>query len=259
MGVFGNRSKAKWEPRQRPRLTARGNIQSRPEGPGTPPRRERLFVEAVRALEDHPLSDIEAIGRPLFPGPELPSAVEIVRPIFQREPSMVKWSALNGSVSLLSSLYGSRRSPDDITLVELSRLMGIESEGTLEIRPPYDGLLSDEGRERALRIYLDCSERVVRYPSLASMTRDETYSLPGWIPAGEVCLTIQVWGAVALHRVFLAERITEVIPEPDLLEGPGWYVDPRIQSRERYWDGTDWTTRQRIDDERGRREIFERI
>jgi hypothetical protein len=66
-----------------------------------------------------------------------------------------------------------------------------------------------------------------------------------------VALDAIAWAAVAVLRT---EGLRLDIPEPNLLERPGWYIEPVFGQAERYWDGSDWTDRCRIPDRNAYRE-----
>ena len=56
------------------------------------------------------------------------------------------------------------------------------------------------------------------------------------------------WSAIALLRLGVAHQLFPQVPEPDALPKPGWYTEPLFAKSERFWDGSDWTSRCRVRD-----------
>ena len=90
--------------------------------------------------------------------------------------------------------------------------------------------------------------RSVMYDEISSMSVDEVNSNADFLTIGIVNDTMAIefiaWIATAQLRLEAALGASFAIPElpePSLLEEPGWYVEPLFSNGERYWDGTDWT------------------
>ena len=64
-----------------------------------------------------------------------------------------------------------------------------------------------------------------------------------------VALDFIVWAAAIELRFEgrgLLPSVVDSVPLPSRLDEPGWYVDPIFGRCDRYWDGTDWTSRVRV-------------
>src|SRR6266496_1431183 len=89
------------EPRRSPEQTINGYRSRTPEGPGTVQRRVRLFAECARRLADEPLASPDAREIPIGEGLGLDELIPIIEPVFEKEPSMIRWTALRGAIAAL--------------------------------------------------------------------------------------------------------------------------------------------------------------
>jgi hypothetical protein len=108
-----------------PRLTINGRLQVIPETSDSIKRRFRLFVECERRLAGHPAAQQSEVGSPLGDGYGLEEAVAEIKPLFDYEPSLVKWVALRGAISEISIQV---LEPENAAVLrrDLERVMGLE-------------------------------------------------------------------------------------------------------------------------------------
>jgi hypothetical protein len=253
------RSAAPEEPKP-PILTINGTPQSRPEMPGTLQRRIRLFIECARRLSQHPLAQENAAGTPLGDGLGLEGLVAQLTPLFERERSLIRWVALRGA---LSEIYirvldptSAARSPD-----QLEHVMGIEwatgrsGESQPDIAQSWRAKLSDEQRTAALGVASLTLVRAAHYGRLEDMSTGAVISDPSFWMSEPAALDCIAWSAIAMLRLEVAQQLIPQVPEPDALPSPGWYTEPLFGKADRYWDGSDWTGRCRVQNGRQYTEV----
>jgi hypothetical protein len=239
----------------RPTRTISGKPMTVPEEIGTFPRRARLMAAAVQEVQPHPLAQAGARGFPLGDGHGMEDVVGVVRPLFAAERSLTRWVAIRGALLFLDMVtpnqaswenimaaMGLRLAPDPFTNEE--RIEVLQADGE-QLSPALQGNIT--GVFASLAMHLEDYERVSNMP-IKQVNTD-----PAWAIVSEaVALDFIAWAAVALCRTGELEAVMRM-PEPGLLEQPGWYADPLWAKGERFWDGTDWTERMRVRD--GRRWI----
>jgi hypothetical protein len=225
-----------------------------PEEMGQLERRGRLMSAALRAVQEHPLARPDCHGVPLGDGHGMEDVVAVVRPIFSVERSLTRWVAIRGALLFLDMAC-----PEDLPWEDLMSAMGLRSASdpftgesrteviaTVDVIPPAVQV-NIVGLFHSLAYHLEDYERV------SNMPMDKVNADPTWINVNEaVALDYIAWVAVALSRTRTGRQLWE-LPEPGLLEYPGWYADPLWAKAERLWDGQDWTARVRVRD--GRRWI----
>lgn len=248
MGIFRTRD----EPSLRPQRTVTGGAITRSEeiGDGLP-RRVRSMALAVRTLEGHPLTTPDAIGVPLGDGQGLEELVARIAPLFAAEESLIRWSALRGALLMLDMVW-----PDDTEWARLAGIMGVRG-GPLADPPgpacvdPRFGL-DAEVETNVIGLFSSITGKWSRYAELAEMDVLAVNADPELSRMGAaVGLDYIAWTAAAVLRAGHGrDEFVTAIPEPGRLDSPGWYVEPLFAKCERYWDGTDWTERVRM--QRGR-------
>jgi hypothetical protein len=214
-------------------------------------RRFRLFIECERRLADHPLAQEDAIGTPLGDDLGLEGLVAQLTPLFERERSLIRWVALRGALSEIFIRVldpaSAACSPD-----QLEQAMGIEWEtdrygdSRPGIVPSWRQKLSDEQRSAAVGVASLVLTRAANYGHLEGMKTDDVIGNRNfWMPEA-AALDCIAWSAIAMLRLEVAQQLFPQVPEPDALPGPGWYTEPLFGKAERYWDGSDWTSRCRV-------------
>lgn len=224
-----------------PTVTINGRPQPLPESTGTGDRRSRLFLECVRRLIGEPLVQPEAQGH-MLGRDGLKQLLPLIAPMFQHEPSMIRWVTLRGAITFLYLV--TKDSPD--VLVKLTEAMGLQVKSD-----PHDGLsvtaltpgqLSGDELDAALALGTAVYALLSEYERIAAMTIQEVNAYPASAALTDTTgLDCIVWAAVALLRIGRAQEIVQKYPEPDGLTEPGWYTEPVFGKCERYWDGVDWT------------------
>lgn len=238
------------EPAVRPTATINGRPQSMPELDGEPVRRTRQFWECVRRLADDPLAQSQARGRLLGEGSGLEQLLAVIAPVFEREQSMIRWAALRGGITSLYLQTMDQRPPDN--LIAVTEAMGLrlttDQGGGVSVTELTQGQLPGQQLSAALALGTTVYGLLAGYgrDGIAEKTMPETNAYPPFAAltdaGGLGCIA---WSAVALLRVGSAQELAPVYPEPDALSQPGWYAEPVFGRFERYWDGSDWTSRVR--------------
>lgn len=248
-------SKPSDEPRRAPNRTINGKPQGVPESPSTVQRRFRLFAESVRRVAGHPLAAQES-RQPIGDGLGLEDVVRRISPVFKHDDTLVSWTAIRGAIAALY-IHTWDQSSLVMPFVTVETAMSVghigdiaRGDDTIDVAPEWQPRLSPDQQEAAVGVYSAVFGRVANYGEYSQASPEEVRS--SWIyPGHAVALDMIAWIAVAFHRIGLAEPlITSTCPEPDLLEAPGWYVEPLWGQLERYWDGSDWTSRCRLLDGR---------
>jgi Protein of unknown function (DUF2510) len=233
----------------RPRRTLSGRPVSVQEDIGTQARRARLMSEAVRRLEGHPLGEESAHGVALGDGYGMEDLVEHIAPLFQREISMARWVAIRGALLFLDMVCSS-----DSEWHELMPIMGLgpvkdpqTGEPTVVVLYQHSPV-TPEVEQNILGLFWAITNRWGRYAEVAEMTVQQVNSDPLWAAVGPpMALDLIAWTAIAMLRTGQASsELISRMPEPGLLEQPGWYADPLFAKCERYWAGDDWTDRVRV-------------
>lgn len=251
-----------------PVLTVNGRRQHTPETPSSLERRIRLYVECERRLADDPLTQESARGQLLGDGNGLEGLVSKISPLFEREPSFVRWVALRGAFAQMyifvfapdDSSNRATRSPEE--LAQVMGLAWVDASGQrwtagstgkprLAVAEQSAGT-SEQTHEMALAIADMTISFTNAYPRISKLSTEE-------VLADRMCSTLNdvialdciAWTATALLRLGLSQLLFSKVPEPDVLPRAGWYTDPLFAIFERYWDGTDWTASCRQQNGRG--------
>lgn len=243
-----------------PILTINGRPQSKPEAPGAMQRRFRLFTECSRRLAEHPLAQEDAIGTPLGDGLGLEGLVAQIVPLFERERSLIRWVALRGALSeifirVLDPTSAARSSE------QLEQVMGLEwetsrgGESHPDIVQSWRPKLSDEQRNAALGLASFVLVRAANYGRLEGMSANAVIGDSNFWMSEAAALDCIAWSAIAMLRLEVAQQLFPRVPEPDALPSPGWYTEPLFGKAERYWDGSDWTNRCRVQNGRQYTEV----
>jgi len=242
-------------PGDRPRLTINGVRQTLPEATGRFPRRFRLFIECERRLAGDPLAQPNALGCPVGDGHGLEGLVAKLNPLFEREESLIRWVALRGALAEISIRILDNetavRSPND-----LEAAMGLEwapdgqGASRADISGAWHGRLTAEQRESALGIASSVLIRAEDYRRLESKSIQDVIADHSYWMSRPIALDCIAWSAIALLRLEVAQQVVSQVPEPDALVAPGWYTEPLFAKSERYWDGSDWSSRCRVQDGR---------
>lgn len=236
MGWFGKRTT----------LTINGDVQSDPETVSSLSRRIRLFVECLRRIQDHPLASPSAAGRPIGDGLGLEELVGRLRPVFAQDAALIPWVALRGAIPPLHQMtFEPDTNTPFVPSVEVA--MGVGHIGDIErgdptvgISPEFAGRLSAQQSEAVLGIYGAVWWRLLAYEEYVGASLDEVKA-SDLCPNQAISLDIIAWISVALCRLGLHLVLVRNAPAPDLMDRPGWYVEPMFKKCERYWNGQDWT------------------
>jgi hypothetical protein len=237
-----------------PIRTVNGRPQPTPEGPGTIPRRHRLFIECARRLAAHQLTQPSACGRPLADGMGMESLVAEIRPLFLSEKSMMRWVALRGALAEISIRVLEQGMIDDLEAA--MGLTWVERDGreVIDIAEPWRSQIDGDAHEMAIGVAGATLIRAEEYGRIEDMSVADVNQDPTLQISPAVALDIIAWSAAAMLRMGVTQQLFDVVPEPDALTNPGWYAEPLFSKAERYWDGEDWTGRCRVPDGRGYRE-----
>ena len=239
-----------------PTMTVNGRPQPQPEEPGTIQRRFRMFVECERRLAEHPLATADAAGRPVGDGQGLEELVARIRPLFDREASLIRWVALRGALAeiFISVLDAESRA---VSVSELEGAMGLEwvagpnGQPHPDLAEPWKSRFPPEHHQAAMGIASSVVTRAEDYPRYSEMSVQDVNADPHCRRmGGSLALDTIAWSAVALLRLGVAQELFRQVPEPDALPEPGWYTEPLFGKAERYWDGSDWTAACRVRDGR---------
>lgn len=227
-----------------PTTSLSGIPQAQPEAYGGPlARRQRLFWYTVSVLKSHPQAHSDAFGNLLGDGLGMEGLVETIRPIYSREASLLKWVALRGA---LHGLWDSGATLASIPVVESVGLRWLDG-GEL---CPADPTVPQQLSGPAVGLAASVMEKVGSYEEISELTVGEVQADQRWRLSAfsdEMALDYIVWSAIVLNRLEAAGYLEPLppLPQPSMLEVPGWYVDPLWGRAGRYWDGSDWTTRWR--------------
>lgn len=238
--------------RQRPRLTINGRPQREPELPGSLQRRNRLFIECTRLLAGDRLASEASAGIPIGDGLGMEGLVAKIKPLFDRERSLVRWVALRGAFTgtYIHTVDPNSRIVPFYPVVETTMGVGHISapdaaEEVVDLAPEWVPRLTREQRTGAVALFAAVQFRVFDYERYSKMDMGEVNRDRKCFLNDQMALEFIAWNAVALLRLGIAQQ-EMTAPEPDALEEPGWYTDPLWGKAERYWDGTDWTSRSRV-------------
>ena len=231
-----------------------------PEQRGALPRRARLFYECMRRLSEDPLAAPAALGRPVADGLGLEGLVARIAPLFAYEPSLTRWVALRGALTQLyiSTVDAESRSvpfyPAVETAMGVGRVGTSPNDPTIDVGPDWRTQLSEQQQKDAIGLFCAVGVRVQDYGRYSTLRIDDLRADRCWL-GDAVALDVIAWSAVALLRLELVDLAGT--PEPDALGGAGWYCEPLWAKAERYWDGSDWTTRCRVADGRSYVEVHQ--
>lgn len=140
--------------------------------------------------------------------------------LLKNEASFVKWASLRGAVMYLS--------------VALEAVSFEELRAFAEESPP-PGL----------------EQLVSTYSRLEKASMADVLSDPLLVGTNDWHLDIIAWCALCYVGGGLHHRVLNwPMPGAQALEHPGWYTDPIFAKAERFWDGTDWTSRMRFQEGR---------
>ena len=249
MPLFGGKADSA-EPSARPRRTLSGRPVTVQEEMGAQPRRGRLMAAAVRRLEEHPMGRESAQGIALGDGYGMDGLVGHIFPLFQREMSFARWVAIRGALLFLDMI-----APSDREWHELMPIMGIApvadpqtGEPTAMVLHQGDSAVPPDVEQNILGLFWAITRRWGCYAEVSEMSVAQVNADPLWANVGPpMALDFIAWAAIAMLRTGQATSdLIMKMPEPGLLEEPGWYVEPLFAKCERYWSGDDWTDRVRV-------------
>lgn len=237
------------EPSIRPRRTLSGRPMSMQEDIGTQARRGRLMSEAVRRLDGHPLARQSVHGVALGDGHGMEDLIGHIAPLFEREMSLARWVAIRGALLYLDMIC-----PTDREWQELMPVMGLASVDNPQANEPSFVVLHQAPPvtpevEAGIRgLFAAITLRWERYAEVSEMSIQQVNADAMWARVGPpMALDFIAWTAIAMLRTGQASSgIIQNMPEPGLLEQPGWYADPLFAKCERYWSGDDWTDQVRV-------------
>jgi hypothetical protein len=167
------------DPPQPPaRLTMDGGRQAIPEAGGRMPRRHRLFVECARRLADCEAVSPSALGRPLSDDFGLEELVSRIKPVFERDHSLIRWVALRGAVTELYIRFFEDEDAD-ISAWKLQEAMGLEwrtgadGQSHPDLVEPWRSRMSARQRQDAIGIAASVLVRVQNYPRYSNLRMGE--------------------------------------------------------------------------------------
>jgi hypothetical protein len=236
----------KGEPSIRPIRTITGDRIAIQEDLGMYPRRSRLMVSAIHVLADDKLAKPSSAGVPLGAGHGMEPLVERIRPLFEREASLIRWVAYRGALRFLDMVFATDGEWRVATLT-----MGLEvgkdpSSGEHQIRAiERPGPIPRKVKGQITGLFSSISLSLEDYQEIAEASVQAVNANPRWQLDDGMALDYIAWTAIAMLRTGKAKEVLGH-PEPGMLEYPGWYADPLLAQAERYWDGTDWTARMRV-------------
>lgn len=234
---------------QRPRLTINGHPQPEPELPGSLERRHRLFIECTRLLAGDRLATEAAAGIPIGKGHGLEGLTAKIKPLFDKEKSLIRWVALRGAIAAtyVHTVDPASRIVPFYPAVETAMGVGHLSapdaaEEIIDVAPEWVRRLSREQRTGTVLLFAAIKVMVFDYERYSHMGMDDVNRDPKYALSDSMALAFIAWNAVALLRLGIAQQLVTA-PEPDALEEVGWYTDPLWGKAQRFWDGADWTSR----------------
>lgn len=212
------------------------------------------MAAAVRLLDGHPLARESAHGVALGDGYGMEDLVAQILPLFRLEMALTRWVAIRGALLFLDMI-----APSDREWHELMPIMGIAPVNDPQTGDPTamvlyqgDSVVPPEIEQNILGLFWAITQRWGRYEQVAEMSVPQVNADPRWARVGPpMALDFIAWTAIAMLRT--GQATSELIlkmPEPGLLEEPGWYTEPLFAKCERYWNGADWTDRVRVKDGR---------
>src|ERR1700683_375682 len=236
------------EPSVRPRRTLSGRPVSVQEEIGQHARRARLMSEAVRRLERHPLGSPSARGVALGDGHGMEDLVRHIAPLFKQEISLARWVAIRGALLFLDIIC-----PSDQERQQLMPVMGLAAVNdpqpgapTVVVMRQASPITSEVGRN-VMGLFSAITLRWEHYAEISQMTVQEVNVDPQLVKVGPaMALDFIAWTAIAMLRTGARPELIRDLPEPGLLERPGWYADPLFAKCERYGDGDDWVDLVRV-------------
>lgn len=247
MGLFSRATEDLAERSVRPTRTISGKPVTTREEIGEIPRRARLMAAAALRIRSHPLALPAARGVPLGDGHGMEDVVAVVQPIFATERSLTRWVAIRGALLFLDMTCQDQASWDDVLTAMGLRIAPdpFTNELRAEVLPTSEPL-SPALQDGVIGVFTSLLQHLNDYERVSNMTIRQVNSDPSWAIVNEaIALDYIAWTAVALCRTGSLEPVLRM-PEPGLLEHPGWYADPLWAKAERFWDGADWTQRVRV-------------
>ncbi|MGD0609016.1 MAG: DUF2510 domain-containing protein [Streptosporangiaceae bacterium] len=209
-----------------------------PEDIGTLSRRARLMAAAMLKIASLQVSQPRAYGTPLGDGSGLEDVVAVIRPLFAREPSLTRWVAIRGALLFLDMAC---KQPS--VKAEILVAMGLQADEETVRLAPGAAPLPPQVVANVVGVFHSLAMRLDAYDRVSKMSVDEVNADPFWKAVNQaVALDYIAWTSTALCRVGWVD-VPAQMPEPGALETPGWYADPLWAKAERFWDGTDWTSR----------------
>jgi hypothetical protein len=242
VGLFSKKSTRD----ETPRLTISGVVQREPEGIGVTSRRVRLFGEVARRVQGHLLASPGAAGSPVADGLGLEELVRIILPIFEKDKSLIRWTAIRSALALLYyQTVAERNATPFFPVVEVAMGVGhigdvAAGDDTIGVSPQWAEKLTTEQISNATGIYSVVFSRVMKYGDLADLDFAGFVAHPACQISNPVGLDMMAWIAIALIRINAAETLLS-LPAPDRIVDSGWYTEPLVAKAERFWDGVDWT------------------
>jgi hypothetical protein len=230
----------------RPTQTVTGTPQPSPEAYGSIARRQRLFYYCQMLLADHPASRDD--GGLLGDGTGMEDVVASIEPVFGRERSMIRWTALRGALADLAGCgpVAWEAASESVGLQWLES--GPSGSGQWGPAPAHQNLPANL-INAAIGVHASIMQRVIRYDEFKGWDLNRVLGDPGVNINQAVGLDYIGWTAVVLNRLDrrgVLPPVTAEPPAPSALEGPGWYVDPIFAKADRYYGGDDWTARCRL-------------
>jgi Protein of unknown function (DUF2510) len=140
--------------------------------------------------------------------------------LLAKEARFIKWASLRGAVTTISiALEDPERSLDQLR----GFAGGNEPDGAVDLLRQYESRIS-------------------------TLSFGDVLADPSLVKTNDWHLDFVAWAA----RAFVGGHLYNlmVIPPAQVLDIPGWYAEPVFAKSERFWDGTDWTSKCRIQDGR---------
>jgi Protein of unknown function (DUF2510) len=137
--------------------------------------------------------------------------------LFATEGRLIKWASLRGALMYMSMAL----EDPEVSLSDLRTCAGeSEPDGAFPLIRQYEGKISQ-------------------------LSFDDVLADPNLVKEDDWHLDFITWAAKVLVGGGIKHLIV-MIPQAQALDVPAWYTEPVFAKCERFWNGTDWTTKCRL-------------